>query len=194
MGVRSLFNSYGRMHVRTQSRALNNDDVKALQHIWHEARRMRLPLNVFLSVKPENSDTMTVEALCTLFDRIKNLYGEFARRHRFKITYLWVRESLADGTREHLHMLCHVPKPHQERFFALANDWMPLPSEMDVRPASQVVRRMSRGKQGSALGYLVKNMTSQAAYRRPYIWKKGGPIMGHRWGCSRNLKARLAVL
>jgi len=178
MGVRSLFNSYGRMHVRTQSRALNNDDVKALQHIWHEARRMRLPLNVFLSVKPENSDTMTVEALCTLFDRIKNLYGEFARRHRFKITYLWVRESLADGTREHLHMLCHVPKPHQERFFALA----------------QVVRRMSRGKQGSALGYLVKNMTSQAAYRRPYIWKKGGPIMGHRWGCSRNLKARLAVL
>lgn len=130
---------------------------------------MRLPLNVFLSVKPENSDTMPVEERCQLFDRIKNLYGEFARRHQIKIAYLWVRETLADGTREHLHMLCHVPKRHQERFFALAVEWMPLPGEMDVRPATQVVHRMGGSKQGSALGYLIKNMTSQAAYKRPHI-------------------------
>lgn len=46
----------------------------------------------------------------------------------------------------------------------------------------------------SVLGYLIKNMTPQAAYGRNRIRKKGGPVVGKIWGCSRNLKARLAVL
>lgn len=153
-----------------------------------------MPLNVLVSAKPHNADTMSLEDLCKLFDRIKNLYGQFARRHRFTITYIWVRETLPDNSKDHLHLLCHVPKCLRARFMALAVDWLPLPREMDVRPATQAVRWLHNGKCKSAGGYLCKNMTPQAAYKRPYLRKKGGMVMGQRWGCSHNLKAELAVL
>ena len=42
----------------------------------------------------------------------------------------------------------------------------------------------------SAVGYISKQMTSQAWYRRGLIRRAGGPILGKRGGMTRNLDWR----
>ena len=39
----------------------------------------------------------------------------------------------------------------------------------------------------SAIGYIAKQMTPQAWYRRGLIRKAGGPILGKRGGVTRNI-------
>jgi hypothetical protein len=42
----------------------------------------------------------------------------------------------------------------------------------------------------SAIGYIAKQMTPQAWYRRGLIRKAGGPILGKRGGVTRNIGAK----
>lgn len=152
---------------------------------------MRQPLNVMLSVKPHNADAMTVREHFQLIRRIANLYSEVARRNDFPATYVRVSETLPDNSFRHFHLACYVPVRSRERFIALAFGWMPQPDEIDARPISQKMQWLPNGKSKSSLGYMIKNMTPQAAYFSPFLRKKGGIVEGSRWGCSLNLKRRL---
>jgi hypothetical protein len=65
--------------------------------------------------------------------------------------------------------------------------WFPEPGAADVQRANQDVRLTADGKQMSAIGYLAKQMTTQAWYKRGLIRKRGGPVLGKRGGVTRNI-------
>ncbi|MCZ8181652.1 MAG: hypothetical protein O9322_01665 [Beijerinckiaceae bacterium] len=176
------------MRTRKPSKALTHLDVSFLFDAWHRARHMGLPLNILITARPDGVDRLAINERCRIFLRIKKNYTEFARRHGFPPTFLWTREISTTGTGEHLHLLCHAPSPLVARLMACAERWLPGPCEMDARRASQAMRRHPRGKLRSAITYIVKQMTSQAAFRRPYSRRPGGTIHGDRCGASHNLR------
>jgi hypothetical protein len=58
---------------------------------------------------------------------------------------------------------------------------------VDVRPAHQRVAISNTGIRHSAIGYLMKQMTPQAWYKRGLTRQKGGSILGKRGGVTRNI-------
>ncbi|MCZ8187951.1 MAG: hypothetical protein O9308_16375 [Beijerinckiaceae bacterium] len=176
------------MRTRKPSKALTHIDVPFLFDAWHRACHMGRPLNVFITVRPDGVDELTIDQRCRIFLRIKKNYTEFARRHGFPPTFLWTREISKTGTGEHLHLLCHAPSPRVARLIGCAVTWLPGTREIDARRASQAIRRTSRGKLRSAITYILKQMTPQANFRRHYSRRPGGTIHGDRCGASQNLR------
>ena len=119
---------------------------------------------------------------------IRNLCGQYARRHGFPFTWIWVWEIETDGKGEHMHFLCHVPVKLRTRLMANALTWLPSPNAIHARYADyrQIIAR--DGKQHDMALYLAKQMAPQASYGRKIRRKKGGTIYGKRWGCSSHLQ------
>ncbi|MBL8574215.1 MAG: hypothetical protein JNM13_11110 [Hyphomicrobiaceae bacterium] len=176
------------MNRRKPRRALTRTDVDGIIDVFHHAFRIGLPLNVQVTVMLEETDRLPVAARCAAYDRIKNLIGQFARRHRFETASLWAREIDARGYGEHIHILCHMPPAMFSHFQRLAMGWLAGSTEIDIRricPQQTVARD---GKWHSPALYLAKQMSPQAAFKRPLRRIKGGIIEGLRWGMSRNLR------
>lgn len=188
----SLYNGYGRLNKRKHNKALTHHDIKAIAYLWQWARLNKLALNVRIDVRPRNVDDMTVQERIARFQRILKNYAAFARRRRFTPAYLHTRESLVGDVSEHLHIACHVPARYCASFIRCVFNWCEGPDEISARPCTNRTTWLKTGKCKSALGYMIKNMTPQAAYGRPYIRTKGGGLWGKRWGCSHNLKVALA--
>jgi len=162
--------------------------VRQIAHIWHEAWSNRLPLNVLISVRPEGVDAMTIHAKRKLYRRIVGNYREHARRNGYVAAYIEVVETLVGDTHENLHIACHVPTKLRAAFIERAFGWLPNAAEIDARPCTRHVQWLKNGKSKSTLGYIIKNMTPQAAFKSPYLRKRGGGVWGRRWNCSHNLK------
>ena len=150
-------------------------------------RRVDLPLNMLVTVKPREIDELTPEDRCEEWLRVRNKLRIYARQHEFAFAAVWARECRPDGTGEHLHVLMHVPASRRGHLEHILHRWFSGPDEIDIRSARNEVRRSASGKQLSAIGYVVKQMTPQAAFKRQLGRKAGGPIMGKRGGCTRNL-------
>ena len=86
-----------------------------------------------------------------------------------------------------MHVLMHMPSRHRAKFDELVTGWFPGPAEADVRTALQKTRFTWDGRRLTAIGYVAKQMTSQAWYRRGMVRKAGGPIVGKRSGVTRDL-------
>lgn len=176
------------MNNRKACKPLSRQEVSDILDAWHRAKTMGLPLNAFITVRPDGIDHMTPEAACLEWARIRNLYGEYARRHRFTAAMIWTRENTPDNIGEHMHLLCHVPKRLLPGFLDLALRWRPLPGEVDAREADYRQWIARDGKWHSVAHYIVKQMTPQACWKRPLRRQKGGTVIGRRWGCSGILK------
>jgi hypothetical protein len=100
---------------------------------------------------------------------------------------VWTRECNTDSTGEHLHLLMHVPRRHYLHLEEKIIGWFPAPGAAHVQPAHQKVFVDETGRRMSAIGYLAKQMTPQAWYRRGLIRKPGGSILGKRGGFTRNI-------
>jgi hypothetical protein len=138
-----------------------------------------------VTIRPfEKFDPLT---FCKVAETIRNKLGVYARQHRFPFMAAWARECNRDGTGEHLHILMHVPP----RYFADLEEkvlrWFPEPGAADVRRANQRVFFTEGGNRLSAIGYLAKQMTPQAWFRRGLTRKAGGAILGKRGGVTRNI-------
>ena len=125
----------------------------------------------------------SVPGICNL----RNKLGVYARLRGFEPTFAWSREVNPNGTGEHLHVLMHVPAKHRSDFETTLMGWYPGPAEADVRKADQRTRFTYAGKRHSALGYICKQMTTQAWYGRGLTRKAGGPVLGKRGGTTKNL-------
>lgn len=134
------------VHRRRETKGLNTDQVKALNGAWHHAARIGRPLNVLLSLRPLDIDSMEPAARCQLFADFRNKLGVYARWCRFEPTFVWSREINPDGSGEHMHVLMHVPKRYRFHFEDLVVGWYSGPSEMDVTPATQRTRIGWNGK------------------------------------------------
>src|SRR6185437_9204929 len=106
-------------------------------------------------------------------------------------TYAWSREAHKDGSGQHMHMLIHIPARHRSHFEDTAIGWFDGPGEMDVRPAHQAIRFTDNGKRLSAIGYIAKQMSPQAWYKRGLIRSRTpGLILGKRGGVTINLSQK----
>jgi hypothetical protein len=175
---------------RKVSRSLSTEAVANLTEAWYfAAQSLGLNCNLFVTVRPHDINDLTPPQRQERWQDILNQIAQFARDHDFEGIHIWSRESDPGlGTNEHIHILIHVPPKLIRRFKDNASGWFAKAAEIDIRRADYRVRWTASGKQRSAIGYLTKN-SPQAAYGRPREYCKGGPILGKRAGCSRNIDA-----
>lgn len=178
------------VHRQRETKGLNTNEVKNLNAAWHHAAKIGRPLNALISLRPLDIDDITPRERSQLFAGFRNKLGVYARGRGFPPTFAWSREINPDNTGEHIHVLMHVPKRHRQHFEETVTGWFPGPAEMDVTSASQHTRISRNGKRLSAIGYISKQMTPQAWYKRGLIRKAGGAILGKRSGVSLNLDWR----
>jgi hypothetical protein len=172
---------------RKVNRSLSAEVVASLTEAWYFAARLGLNCNQFATIRPHDINSLTPPERQVRWQDILNKIAQFARDHDFEGVYIWSRESdPGTGTNEHLHVLTHIPPKLVRRFRETAFGWFSKAAEIDIKPANYRIRRTASGKQRSAIGYLTKN-SPQAAYGRPREYRKGGPILGKRAGCSRNI-------
>lgn len=177
----------GRLKV---SRSIDAPTVWNLTDAWlFAAQALGLNFNTFVTVRPKDIDALTPPERIKYWQKILNKIGQFARDHGYECVLIWSRESdPGSGRNEHLHALTHIPRGLRATFQRNAKGWYGDDAEVDVRPANYRVRWTRRGKQRDAIGYITKN-SPQAAYGRPREYRKGGPILGKRAGCYRNIDA-----
>jgi hypothetical protein len=94
------------------------------------------------------------------------------------------------GGREHFHVLIHVPRAKVILFDETVRGWFDEIDDIDIRAANQRTFPLHvPGKQGSALGYISKQRTQQAAFRTTFLRRRGDPVLGKRARISRTLRA-----
>ncbi len=94
------------MNKRKPKPSLSRWEVNAIQDAWHRARTIGLPLNLLITVMPEDTDQLTVTQRCKVYERIRNLCGQYARRRGFPFAWIWVREIETDGKAHALALPC----------------------------------------------------------------------------------------
>jgi hypothetical protein len=175
------------MYRRRYTNGLDTKRVKELTHGWQHAARIGRQLNVMITIRP--FDDQEPATHCKVAAAIRNKLGVYARQHGFPFVAAWSRECNEDGSGEHLHILMHVPPKYSADLSATVIRWFPEPGAADVQRAHQVVTLTATGKRMSAIGYIAKQMTPQAWYKRGLIRKRGGPVLGKRGGVTRNIGA-----
>jgi hypothetical protein len=173
------------MYLRRYTNGLDPQQVKELTYGWQHAARIGRPLNVMITIRPfEDRDPAAHNRLAA---RIKNKLGVYARLHGFPFVAAWSRECNEDGSGEHLHILMHVPGRYYTDLSTTVIRWFPEPGATDVQRANQKVTLTLAGKSMSSIGYIAKQMTPQAWYKRGLIRKRGGPVLGKRGRVTRNI-------
>jgi hypothetical protein len=173
------------MHRRQYTRGLDRQQVNLLTRGWEHAARIGRPLNAMVTIRPfEEYDPATI---CKVAVGIRNKLGVYARQHGFPFVAAWSRECNLDGSGEHLHVLMHVPPKYFANLVDRVIGWYPQPGAADVRRARQTIILTEAGNRMSAIGYIAKQMTPQAWYRRGLNRKAGGAILGKRGGVTRNI-------
>jgi hypothetical protein len=175
------------MNSRKTTKGLNKDQIKDLREAWYHARRLNLPLNLFVTFRPINIDAMTESERCEHFATLRNKLGVYARQHNFRPTFVWTREIDPDGRGEHMHVLIHVPTRRSRHFEDRVTGWLPEPGAVDVRAAHYETQFTAFGKRSDVISYISKQMTPQAWYKGDLTRKPGGPVLGKRGGVSANL-------
>ena len=174
---------------RKVSRSLPAKVVANLTEAWYFAARVGLNCNQFVTIRPLDSNGLTPPECQVRWQDILNKIAQFARDHDFEGVLIWSRESdPGTGANEHLHVLTHIPPKLIRRFRETASGWFAKAGEINIRHADYRIRWTASGKQRSAIGYITKN-SPQAAHGTDRDYRKGGPILGKRVGCSRNIDA-----
>jgi|1185.fasta_scaffold186631_1 hypothetical protein len=162
-------------NYRRLTKGLDRNAVVDLNDAWHHARKIGRPLNMLVTLRPLDIDDIASEDRTLVWRRLLNKLGAYARYRGFgPFTAAWARESNPDGSGEHLHVLMHVPLKHREHFELTVYGWYHGASEIDVRVRHQVTSFTADGRRKNAIGYITKQMTPQASYRRGVIRRRGG--------------------
>jgi hypothetical protein len=181
-------------NYRRMTKGLDGKTVRDMSDAWHHARKMGHPLNVMVTLRPLAINDIPAAERRPIWNRLLNKLGVYARHYRFPWAAVWSFEINCDGTGEHIHVLLHVPSRRRAHFNNTVYSWFDDPSAIDVRTAYQLTSFTCDGRRMNAISYISKQMTPQAWWRRGLIRQSGGPILGKRWGCTRNIawKAREA--
>jgi hypothetical protein len=178
------------MNCRKERGELAPHECKTLSHAWIEAARLGRPLNRFLTMKT-GGDLSPLDHV-ELVDRTWNKLGGWSRYHSGGFYCLLVREKERGGA-EHFHVLIHVPPSKASLFDRTVRGWFDEIDDIDIRPAHQRVTTMGGGKRGSALGYVTKQRTTQAAHRTSFLRRskdrRGDYVLGKRARISMTLRA-----
>lgn len=175
--------------------SLTGKQVRSLRRAWWHADSLGLRLNVYVTITDRAMNDIDPALRFRVWQIILNKIGQFARDNRFTAAFIWTRESRRpDGQNEHLHALLHVPPKMFARFRRLMEKWTTDDDglDIDVQRSDYKTHDLGDGKKGSVFDYITKN-SPQAAYGGTRIYRPGGPIVGKRCGCSRNLQPAYAA-
>src|SRR5262249_55959535 len=154
--------SGGSVNRRTEHGRLNPHQCRALDNAWHQAAKDGYPLNALISIRPAGNRTALQHA--EIVGRTWNRAGVWSRRHTPSKTFhaVIVREPVPS---ELFHILMHADESPILTLLRYAFPrWFPGPSEVDVTRANQTIGYTPLGKIKSALGYITKERTPQAAW------------------------------
>jgi hypothetical protein len=177
------------MNLRKGHGRLNPQQCRALDNAWTQARLDGFPLNVMLSVRPQQCRSLEH---AELVDKTWNRLGVWSRRHTPTKTFhaILVRETKGG---EHFHVLMHVTgSASLTRLRHALARWFPN-NEAHVTPANYEVGFTPSGKIRSALGYITKERTPQAAWPK-WQYRPGDPVLGKRYRISANLRPKPITL
>jgi hypothetical protein len=191
------------MHLRSNQGALKPFHCKALQHAWVQAEHIGYPLNAFITIRSVGDLLSPLDHVARL-NKFWNRLGVWSRRATLRAygekTFhcILTREAAPNGKKfgvgEHFHALVHVPPAKFNSLNDAIIRWYPAPGEAVVKPAEQDVRQSPQGKIRSALGYLTKQRTPQAAWCTDYSRKLGGVVLGKRYRITANLRAKSQIV
>jgi hypothetical protein len=172
---------------RKQHGRLEPRQCRALEHAWIQAAQDGYPLNVKIDIRP--ADNLKQEEHVALVNTTWNRLGVWSRRHTPNKTFhaVLVRESVPV---EHFHILMHVAGSTNLTLlrYSLAR-WFPEAGVAYVTRAHQVVTYTPSGKIKSAIGYITKERTPQAAWPK-WLYRDGRAVLGKRYRISANLRAK----
>ena len=175
------------MNRRKFTGPLKPDHCRALNHAWHQAAKDGYPLNALISIRP--SEDLTPLEHATLVDKTWNRLGVWSRRHTKGRTFhaILTRETVPS---DNFHLLMHVDGNANLSLlrYALAR-WFPEVGETHVERAHQHVGHTPSGKIKSALGYITKERTPQAAWPK-WQYRRAGTVLGKRFKTTANLRAK----
>jgi hypothetical protein len=171
---------------RKERGRLEPQQCKALNYAWWQAAKDGYPLNALISIRPAGDPTPLEHA--EIVDRTWNRAGVWSRRHTPSKTFhaVLVRETVPS---EHFHILMHVASANLTLLRYALTRWFPEPGEVDITRANQTIAYTPLGKIKSALGYITKERTPQAAWLK-WQYRPGRPVLGKRYRISANLRAK----
>ena len=184
-----------RVGLRKVSRCIRlKSTVAGMLDAASHAKRIGKPLNLFISIKPHAMDAMPGEERPRYWKSLISAIGQPLRNVGLSLTHLWSRESCRhwnDGRGEHLHLLIHVPnRSLRRKIEAYLRHRFKGIGELDIRTASMAAKRTSNGRYHNVVLYVLKNMSPNTAHGTNLSYTPGGPILGKRCGCSRDIQPK----
>jgi hypothetical protein len=196
----------GDVYVHKQSSELSHHDIRGLQAARDHAHRIGRPLNTHVCWRQYPGVMPDPAARSRDTNRFFTHLRTWTRRHTGRpFTALWVWHSDEDGSgrNPHLHVLMHLPaRLREELHCALQAKYAA--GAIDVRDGTYISVPHPSGYWGSTFGYITRHMSQQAfvmlsgkswraSRRDPNSGKHVGiktPILGKRWGCTRNISPK----
>jgi hypothetical protein len=194
------------MYVQKQTTELSAVDCRNLKNACTHARELGRPLNTLVTFAPYPGSKPTPAARAVDLNRLLSHIRAWTKRKlRKRLVALWVWHSDVTGRNPHVHVFMHCsPRLREELHHALVA--MYPAGVIDVREGGDIRRLHHSGLYGSTLDYLCRFKNQQAwwgdrkTYRASTRDEKGrrrgikSPIVGKRWGCTRNISPRVVEL
>lgn len=182
------------VNLRKSNGPLKPQQCRPLEHAWHQAAKDGYPLDTLISVRCEKLTLPQCDQeYAELVNKTWNYLGVWSRRNTKQFYCVLVCETLDKFGRPHtnFHALIHVGSGANRSLLRYAlTKRFPEPGEVEVGPANQNVRLNHNGKIESAIGYISKERTGQAAWPH-WQYRRGGlEVLGKRYRITANLRAR----
>ena len=191
------------MHVQKRTTELSAGDCRNLKNACAHARELGRPLNTLVTFTPYPSSLPIPAARSADLNRLLTYLRMWAlRRSGEPLVALHVWHSAVTGRNPHVHVFMHCP-PWQRGELDSALVALYPPRVIDVSKGGDIRTRYDGHYWGSTLDYLCRFKNQQAYFAdggrtwRASIPDANGrrrgiksPILGKRWGCSRNLSPR----
>jgi len=190
------------MYVQKRTTELSARDCRDLKSACTLARELGRSLNTLVTFAPYPGSLPTLAARSVDLNRLRSYLNTWMRRHcGVSLTALHIWHSDVTGRNPHVHVFMHCPRRLRKE---LEHALVPLypAGVIDVSDGGDIRKPHPSGFWGSTLDYLCRFKSQQAwwgdrkTYRASIRDDKGrrrgikSPIIGKRWGCTRNISPR----
>lgn len=175
------------LNLRKTTTELGLDDVERLMLASGQAGAHGAPLNTLITFRLAEIEARAPADRAEGWHDIRRQVSIRLARLAIVPRYVWTREADVHGPGEHMHLVAHIPAERCDDVERALRRWRPGPQEVHVAPWSPITVRARNGRDGSSTAYVGKQVSPQTARALNINRQRGGPIVGRRWGLTRNL-------
>ena len=199
------------LYIQKQTTELSAGDCRKLKQSCAHARDVGRPLNTHVTFAPYHNLKPLPVARSKALNRLVTYLRTWMRRRTDEpLVALWVWHSDETGRSPHVHVFMHCPRRLRVELNRALTANYPA-GVIDVREGNDFRKLHPSGYWGSTLDYLMRFKSQQAwfaestcdengrrrgkthrASKRENGRRRGtrSPIIGKRWGCTRNIASR----